>query len=375
MKYVTIEAATYAKGDRVIVKFEKDGNYLGTVTRVALDKVYITFDDGDKFSFPATSRKILGKIAKGKRASAISDDNVIKYLIPKVSKEKTTKPSPKKEEKRKKEVKKEKDPPVIPAKLADIFTKVSNNKYPDAKFLRECYEHINKKYFKNELNKPFFRYLKVMPADKMRRHGHWSAKRREIAFNKRIFNASPQQFYDLFIHEVCHQAVTDIDKVNDRTKGGHGSHWVTWMLHCGYKNPQRYVDQEEHMNLMDDKDKKVIEKKQEKQNLIREKINEAEPLSRYTTGTPCKFVDNNGKWLYGKVVTKMVGGRLIVVDTNIRGWRVTNIFDVTPEEKLRIEKEIMPDSVYRIKQNYEKRLAAKREKRSLLDSFRNKFGI
>lgn len=55
-----------------------------------------------------------------------------------------------------------------------------------------------------------------------------------------MFNGSQGYFVETMLHEMCHQAVSEIDQYDDsKENGGHGSHWAHWMKKVGL-NPLRY---------------------------------------------------------------------------------------------------------------------------------------
>lgn len=77
----TVEAASkWKKGDRIVIDWGSDGIYIGTVTSVRNNYVYVEFDDEDKAKYPEKSKKILGKGTAKKRKSAIPKNKLSEYL-------------------------------------------------------------------------------------------------------------------------------------------------------------------------------------------------------------------------------------------------------------------------------------------------------
>lgn len=82
----------YKKGNRLLVKVEKDQAFLGTVTRVANGQIYLLFDNGTKGSVALKSRRILGVGIKRTVKKAIDPKHAQNYLV----ESKTNPPKPKK---------------------------------------------------------------------------------------------------------------------------------------------------------------------------------------------------------------------------------------------------------------------------------------
>lgn len=68
-----------------------------------------------------------------------------------------------------------------------------------------------------------------------------------------LFNAREPFFLEVFLHEMCHQAVWTVDRVNDfKDAEGHGKYWQAWMTKVGL-DPRRYdpTDDSEYMTPME----------------------------------------------------------------------------------------------------------------------------
>lgn len=92
------KAKGWSKGDRIVINYEGDTKnpeyYIGTVTAVRGNKVYVLFDDGDKQTYDIKSESIVGLGVDKKRKSEIPEDKLDRYLaedVKKVKKVKKTK--------------------------------------------------------------------------------------------------------------------------------------------------------------------------------------------------------------------------------------------------------------------------------------------
>lgn len=67
-----------------------------------------------------------------------------------------------------------------------------------------------------------------------------------------LFNARPAFIMEVFLHEMCHQAVWNLDKSYDRSENGHGPAWQHWMTKVGL-DPRRFdpTDDTEYMSTQE----------------------------------------------------------------------------------------------------------------------------
>jgi predicted SprT family Zn-dependent metalloprotease len=78
---------------------------------------------------------------------------------------------------------------------------------------------------------PHFRLLKRQRGNKLKTLGQWNGSRRTIAMAPRyILLKKEKEFNATFLHEMCHQAVGEIDKLPFHR---HGPVWVKWMRKVG----------------------------------------------------------------------------------------------------------------------------------------------
>jgi hypothetical protein len=342
----------YKKGDRVIANFgtkKEPEYYIGTITRSGA-KVSITFDDGDKHSFSKSSIKLMGIGTKKKRKSEIPAKQLHKWLAD---------GSPKK-----KPIKRKIQKVVIIKKDAFLKVKLGSNG-EKLQFLREEWARLNKSAFKEKLTSCVIRFLKKMSTGKMRQHGHWEPGRRVLAFNIRVFNSTRGQLEKLILHEMCHQAVTDIDKVIDRTKGGHGPNWVAWMRKVGL-DPDRYVSKEDHLNLLTEEERKEKISEEQKDKNLKE---EAKPARSVYKGTCVKFA-YQGNWKLGRFVLRKAGGKALI-KTFDGQWTVgSQLYQCSPDEITKIRSLISEAELDGLKDFYKKELEKKRARKEMKKLYR-----
>lgn len=171
------------------------------------------------------------------------------------------------------------------------------------------------------LIRPNIRFLKEQKTKSFRRRGHWHAKLRELAMSRRVFNAGEVKFLEVFLHEMCHQAVTDVDKAID-PNGGHGPRWTAWMQKCGI--PASRYDYTAATEYMDDDEKFAHQKTMElRENAMKTGATRIMSNRSIEPGTPAKFYSTReNKWVYGVVAgifgTKMLFGHSLSPKTD--GW-------------------------------------------------------
>ncbi len=174
-------------------------------------------------------------------------------------------------------------------------------------FLKALWAYLNTAKFGGQLKAPNFKLLKNMGATSMRLRGRWWASGRLLEIAPRLFNASQNFCVEVVLHEMCHQAVSEIDKVNESSiEKGHGPTWVKWMRHVGL-NPLRF-DPTDNATFMTPKELKEHEaKKAEIKTQIKQNdaTKEEHGLQRMMPfdNTPASIV-RNGQLLNGLLVCK-----------------------------------------------------------------------
>jgi predicted SprT family Zn-dependent metalloprotease len=181
-------------------------------------------------------------------------------------------------------------------------------------YIKAAWLEVNAKSCQGKLQMPYFRFLKNTGTS-FRRRGHWIASKREMAFSPRLFNAGEEIALTVIVHEIAHQAVSEIDLVRDRTAQGHGHNWQTWMRHFGL-TPSRY-DQVDNLEYMEEHERAAEVKVRE--NLTKAKTSSEHKRMPYPRDlTPAYMFDARANtYTPGLVVCKhdQAGKRWVFIDS------------------------------------------------------------
>lgn len=268
---ISLAAATFKKGDRVIVKIKNNEWHTATVKSFRT-KLRIDFDDGDDAIVDPEDFGLVKPLVKDKVSKKPLTNLEAKALYTAVRE-----PRPKRPEKKLTL----KPTTNLPANVGldpnrrgkqvpvDLYLKCGNHSaFANSKtasmklyYLHYAYNKANEAIFGNQLNIPEIYLMKTQKMQSFRGRGIWKAGRRQIGVSPRLFNAGEAHVLSTLIHEMCHQAVTEIDKVIDRSQGGHGPNWVAWMQKTGIP-PSRY-DTTDHMEYMTDAEREHHDKVQD----------------------------------------------------------------------------------------------------------------
>ena len=120
----------------------------------------------------------------------------------------------------------------------------------DVEIISKYWNEFNDKFFNGRLTKPRLAWLPKQPVSSIRKYGHWDKINKEICLSPILLNKI-DALKNVLIHEMCHQAVTEINnapiyvrKYDRSYQGGHGEQWKQWMEACG-RNPNRFVQIDE----------------------------------------------------------------------------------------------------------------------------------
>ncbi len=341
----------FVKGDRVAFRAAKDEWYVGTVTSVRSGNVGILFDDGLKgepAKPTARSWKKLAPVKKIKRP--LSDAAVAK--LPLVESVATPKRAPKAA------LVKKSTPRVIaaptatkaPVKLAKhaeyaagritaeekhlLAVLGMHSEYAHAtddhkrhgpvakiKYLDLIYTKANSLFFHNRMTRPVLYLMKDMGTS-FRGRGYWQPSRRKIGISPRLFLSNEEQVLTTLVHEMCHQAVSEIDRV---PTDNHGPHWNDWMRKCGL-TPSRYSQYDNETYMTEGEraahQKKLANREVAKETAVKEGMRRMYPRSL----EPAQYHDaDSNKWIKGLIVgpNDQAGKRWgVVVDPYSRSWKV-----------------------------------------------------
>ena len=161
----------------------------------------------------------------------------------------------------------------VPQELQTEYIRVrlSNSTNAMLGFMGKMYRYLNQTKFKGELKTPKLALLKNVAASKLRLRGCWYPTQRRLCLSPRLFNADIAFFTEIFLHECCHQAVTELDRVHDRTAQGHGVNWQTWMLKVGL-NPRRFDPNDNSTYMSTDEKSDYNTKKKSLADMLKEVV-------------------------------------------------------------------------------------------------------
>jgi len=182
----------------------------------------------------------------------------------------------------------------------DGFNGEKENREVLKRFIYNLYFRFNKKFFNNKLKIPIIRVGDV--------YGHndgslgfWNSIERVFYIDSKLFNSNFNNLEETVLHEMCHQAVDDIDKIHPLISPednktvwtekeakkfialGHGKEWKKWMRHCGLK-PEIFFDS--IVNKINYDKEKMDERKQ-----IYTLTNLFEPITIIKKHQPVMFIN------------------------------------------------------------------------------------
>lgn len=138
----------------------------------------------------------------------------------------------------------------------------SSNQATMRRFMLDLWTALNKEKFDGRLRP--VKKLMVIPSNRNGLRAFWHPSYRLIVFGDLVFKAAWAKFHEVFLHEMCHQAVTDLDhggKAVVQEEGGHGPAWQAWMHHVGLE-AKRY-DDSTFSEYMSDAEKELFDKNAE----------------------------------------------------------------------------------------------------------------
>jgi predicted SprT family Zn-dependent metalloprotease len=142
----------------------------------------------------------------------------------------------------------------VPAPLMKMFQYAQDSDNPSYRLrvLEACWKWFNEVKFGSKMELPLIQLMKDAGTT-FKRRGEWYSGKRHMRFSPRLFKSPFDIFAEIVGHEMCHQAVSEIDKVKETQNGGHGPHWIAWMIRVGL-NPSRY-DKNSPDTYMDEEEK------------------------------------------------------------------------------------------------------------------------
>lgn len=157
----------------------------------------------------------------------------------------------------------------IPQNLQQLYVRAQTTPKFRIKFMQDLWIYLNHAKFAGKLRQPNLELIKGSTAAKMRVRGYWQPSTWTLKMHPQIFNASQDFFVEIFLHEMCHEAVSQYwmeltaeEKQDNNKHAGHGTAWSKWMRHVGL-NPLRF-DPREASVYMGEEEKSKHDALQEK---------------------------------------------------------------------------------------------------------------
>lgn len=219
----------------------------------------------------------------------------------------------------------------INAKFKAAFPQVKNDPKMLDGWLTKAWEWYNKKYAGGSLRKIPIRLQRNTKRPKaLGQYG-----RMWISIHPRALMVGVDLVLHILKHEMCHQAVWEVDHVNHERQGSdHGPVFFKWAEKFGVMGRYADIDGEdqEAMKTLDEK----YEDERKKKLLDEAKATE-KPLVEWTAraGTQAKFMYEN-YWVKGVLVRPIGAGRWWFVSGYDKLWRgnTSLMFELKPEERV-----------------------------------------
>lgn len=110
-------------------------------------------------------------------------------------------------------------------------------------YLERMWEGFNRTKFGGQLKPCKIELMRDASGRRLKNLGGWQPATRTILISPRVFVAGLAEMEDTMLHEQCHQAVHEIDKLGYREiNNGHGPVWEKWMRHVGLEPKAVYDD-------------------------------------------------------------------------------------------------------------------------------------
>lgn len=247
-------------------------------------------------------------------------------------------------------------------------------------FMKKIWHYWNVHKFQNQMQEPTLGFLKDTGV-RMRKRGLWRHGGypvvRELLITPRLFNARFDVFAEVFLHEMCHQAVSEIDKVRETANKGHGPRWAGWMRKVGLE-PNRY-DKNDNVEYMTDDERAEREAAQERAADAKEGLKPKYYSLNSVVPNPILYVSSDGKRLNGYLFYNPKKPKLpnFISDQQLRdgasgkGWRWMTL-NTRPELYERTE---APDPDYQTKlQSLTQLIQTNREHQAARREAKRRFG-
>ena len=138
--------------------------------------------------------------------------------------------------------------PTTP-EIEQAFYKAQANSGQQRAYVKKVWVWANQHFFSSKMGLPEIFVSPECPFNSKlsRAYGVFSYspawKAGKMFINSKCFNATEQITTSTIIHEMCHQATYEIDRISiaqGKVEEGHGPEWKKWMVHCNLE-PNRYA--------------------------------------------------------------------------------------------------------------------------------------
>jgi hypothetical protein len=207
---------------------------------------------------------------------------------------------------------------AIPIRLGDFYSKTGGvtGSQGGLLWMRNLWNFLNENKFGGQMKPPNISYIKNVA--RMRTRGYWRASTRELKIAPKLFNAPLPVFVEIFLHECCHQAVSEIDRVVDNTEQGHGHYWKNWMRKVGL-NPARYDHNNADIYLSEEEQVKVKEQREKAEENKKELA--LTPEWNLAPGRVVRIaLERGSKVVNGVIAYKQTSKYAVIVDPNSNQW-------------------------------------------------------
>jgi hypothetical protein len=303
-------APAFVKGDRVAFRAAKDEWYIGTVTSVRIGKVSLLFDDGVKGAPAVPTTRSWKKISSIKKFKKALTDEAATKLFEIHAKKVTKSPnvpvsSPVKLRKDVPEERITSEEQHLTDKLSfpREYSEAQKNPAQRHRYMQLVYSKANSVFFNMKLPACLLYVMKNMGTS-FKGRGVWKPGQRKLGVSARLFLANEAQVITTIVHEMCHQAVSEIDKVVNDGHGGHGPHWNSWMRKCGL-TPSRYSQYDNETFMTDDERRESQQRKQNRE-IAKEVAEKTGLRTLYPRRmTPAQYHDPvKNQWFKGLIIDK-----------------------------------------------------------------------
>lgn len=295
--FISMSADAFVLGERVAIYCTDRKWYLGTVAKVGTAKFACRFDNGVKDIYSIIPTKYVRRVEipqphkEGMTAAQLKDLIPVAHAVIHQHREV------------------EQEAITTDLTFADVFEH-DTPLQTRLTFFKQEWLKANKKYFGNRLKLPDFALVKGSDAKHagMRLMGRWIPFQRKINMADWQFRI-PAGFSDTLLHEMCHQAMTELYPDAERTEGDHGATWRKLAKNCGIEPKAFATELTNTIEGLSEQQKSVIESNREYIADAVEKMKKwYKPLKDFAIGSPCMFPSNGGICA-GYVFHKVVGSR------------------------------------------------------------------